>query len=153
MWVAEKIADVMLGGDILDPRRDGTEIDWEGMKAEKPRRTVVATLPRIQLELALGAANRRLKEELDPEKCQELISKAKQLAENDEFAAELGESCAMTVKGLPGSKLEAQISGTGVAFEVLCDEMWGRSSGVREVGSKMGADPASPGLEKVGAQL
>ena len=125
-WFAEKVADALLGGDVLDPRRDGAEIDWGDMKIEKPRRTIVAVLPRIQLELALGATNRRLDEE--------------------NFAAKLSESCSMTITGMSGSKLEAEISGSGTSFEVLCDEMWNRSSEVREGGTKKPGLSTSPGL-------
>lgn len=145
VWIAEKVADVLLGGDVLDPRRDGAEIDWGDMKIEKPRRTIVAVLPRIQLELALGATNRRLDEELDTEGCTALIAKAKELGEDENFASKLSESCSMTITGMPGSRLEAEISGSGVSFEVLCDEMWNRSSEVREAGTKKTALSESPG--------
>ena len=135
-WFAEKIADLMLGGDVLDPRRDGTDIDWEGIKVEKPRQTIVATLARIQLELALGAANRRLKEEMDPKGCAELVAKAKALEEDENFALKLTDSCSITITALPDSKLEASVSGSGVAFEVLCDELWNRSSAIKEESGK-----------------
>lgn len=142
-WIAGKLADLLLGGDVLDPKRDGAEIDWEGVTIEKPRRTIVAVLARIQLELALGATNRRLEEELDAGGCEALIARAKELDEDENFAAKLSESCSMTITGLPGSKLEAEISGSGVSFEVLCDEMWNRSNEVREAGTK------KPGLTAI----
>ncbi|YCM42900.1 hypothetical protein V2O64_16450 [Verrucomicrobiaceae bacterium 227] len=144
-WIAEKVADVLLGGDVLDPRRDGAEIDWDGVKIEKPRQTVVAVLARIQLELALGAANRRLEEALDPEGCGMLIAKAKELGEEENIAAKLSESCSMTITGMKDSRLEAEISGSGVSFEVLCDEMWNRSSEVREGSTKKPGLSTSPG--------
>lgn len=145
-WIAEKLADVLLGGDVLDPKRDGAEIDWEGVTIEKPRRTIVAVLARIQLELALGATNRRLEKALDAEGCAALIARAKKLGEEENFAAKLSESCSMTITGLPGSTLEAEISGSGVSFEVLCDELWNRSSEVREAGTKKPRLSASPGF-------
>ena len=145
-WFAEKVADALLGGDVLDPRRDGAEIDWGDMKIEKPRRTIVAVLPRIQLELALGATNRRLDEELEAGGCAALIAKAKELGDEENFAAKLSESCSMTITGMSGSKLEAEISGSGTSFEVLCDEMWNRSSEVREGGTKKPGLSTSPGL-------
>ena len=145
VWIAEKVADLLLGGDVLDPRRDGAEIDWDGVKIEKPRRTIVAILPRIQLELALGAASRRLEEDLEAGGCAELIAKAKELGEEENFAAKLSGTCSMTITGMSGSRLEAEISGSGVSFEVLCDEMWNRSSEVREGGTKKPGLVESPG--------
>ena len=146
VWIAEKVADILLGGDVLDPRRDGAESYGGDMKIEKPRRTILAVLPRIQLELALGATNRRLDEELEAEGCAALIAKAKELGEEENFAAKLSESCSMTITAMSGSKLEAGISGSGVSFEVLCDEMWNRSSEVREAGTKKPGHSTSPGL-------
>ena len=146
-WIAEKVADLLLGGDVLDPRRDGTEIDWDGMTVEKPRRTILAVLPRIQLELALGATNRRLEEALESEGCETLVAKAKELGEEENFATKLSESCSMTITGLAGSKLEAAVSGSGVAFEVLCDELWNRSSSVKvKAGTKIPGLSESPGV-------
>lgn len=144
-WIAEKLADLLLGGDVLDPRRDGAEIDWEGVKIEKPRRTIVAVLPRIQLELALGATSRSLEEALDEEGCAALIARAKELGEDENFAAKLAESCSMSITGMAGSKLEAEISGSGTSFDLLCDEMWNRSSEVREAGTKKPGPSTSPG--------
>lgn len=131
-WIAEKIVNSLLGGDVLAPDRAGTEIDWEGVKFEKPRKTIVAVMPRIQLELALGATNRQLKEELDEGGCQELIARAKTLAQEENYAAKLSESCSMTLTGLSGGDLEAEVSGSGADFEMLCDELWGRSKKVSE---------------------
>ncbi len=131
-WIAERIANFLLGGDVLAPDRDGAEIDWDGVEFQKPRRTIVAVMPRIQLELALGATNRRLKTKLDEEACQEIVKRAKTLSEEENYGAKLGENCAMTVTGLLEGDLEAEVSGSGEEFETLCDELWGRSKEVRE---------------------
>ena len=138
-WIAEGIANFLLGGDVLAPDQDGTEIDWEGVEFQKPRRTIVAVMPRIQLELALGATNRRLEEDLDEEACASLIRHAKSLGEEENHAAKLCENCSMTVTGRSGGDLEAEVSGAGAEFDALCDELWGRSKEVRE-GVREGAD-------------
>ena len=147
-WIAERLANFLLGGDILAPEREGTEIDWDGVEFQKPRRTITAVMPRIQLELALGAANRRLKEPLLNEGCQELITRAKSLVMEENYGAKLSENCAMTVTGLSGGDLEAEVSGSGEDFEVLCDELWGRSKNVQEGTKKPELSQGEAGLGK-----
>lgn len=144
-WIAEKVADVLLGTDVLDPRRDGTEIDWDGVEVTKPRRTVVAVMARMQLELALGAANRRLEGELDEEECRGLVARAKELAPGESQAAKLHEDCSVILE-ISGNDLELQVSGSGQNFEVLCDELWNRSKEVREAGAKKPGLVAEAGL-------
>lgn len=146
-WIAEKVADVLIGGDVLDPRRDGTEIDWDGVEVTRPRRTVVAVMARMNLELALGAANRRLDGALEEEACRELLARVKELEAGDSQAAKLCEGCSVIVELVEGN-LEIQISGAGQEFEVFCDEVWNRSKEVREEGTKKPGLADEPGLLK-----
>ena len=129
-WVAEKIADVLLGGDVLAPEREGTEIDWEGMDIQKPRKSVTAGIPRIQLELAIGAANRRLDEEMDEDGCRALIKRAPEIELEQTMAVKLGESCSLTIEGREGKLLWLELVGSGTMYDVLWDEILGRASEV-----------------------
>ena len=129
-WVAEKIADVLLGGDVLAPDREGTEIDWEGMKIEKPRKSVTAGIPRIQLELAIGAANRRLDEEMDADGCRAMIKQAPEIELEKTFAVKLGDGCSLTIEGRDERLLWLELNGSGAMFDVLWDEILGRASEV-----------------------
>ena len=129
-WVAEKIADVLLGGDVLAPEREGTEIDWEGMEIEKPRKSVSAGIPRIQLELAMGAANRRLEEEMDADGCRALIKRAPEIEAEEMLAVKLGESCSLTIEGRDEKLLWLELVGSGTMYEIFWDEILGRVSEV-----------------------
>ena len=131
-WIAEKIAGALLGPDVLSPDHEGTDIDWGDAEFKKPRQTIVATLARIQLELTLDATNRRLETKLNPESCAELVQKAKTLAQEQNHGAKLSEDCAITITGLTGGDLEAEVSGAGPEFDALCDELWERSKKVQE---------------------
>ena len=140
-WIAEKVADFLLGGDVLDPRRDGTEIDWEGVEVTKVRRSIVAVMARMNLELALLAANRRVEGAFEEEQCRDLVVRAKELVERDAHSARLSDDCSVVVKYAEGD-LVVQVSGSGPEFEVLCDELWNRSKEVRE------QDTKKPGLKE-----
>jgi len=148
-WIAEKIAGSLLGADVLAPDQEGTEIDWEGVEFKKPRKTIVATMARLQLELTLDATNRRLDKKLDEKICAELVKKAKNLAEEQNYGVKLSEDCAITVTGLSDGDLEAELSGSGTDFEAMCDEFWERSKKVQE-GHKKKPDLSSieGGFEK-----
>jgi len=149
-WIAEKIAGALLGADVLSPDREGTEIDWDDAEFKKPRKTIVATLARIQLELTFDATNRRLETKLDPQSCSELIQKAKSLAQEQNHGAKLSEDCSMTITGLTGGDLEAEVSGSGPEFEALCDELWERSKKVQEgLTKKPDLSLGKDGLEKI----
>lgn len=129
-WVAEKIADVLLGGDVLAPEREGTEIDWEGMEITKPRKSVTAGIPRIQLELAIGAANRRLEEEMDSDGCRALIKRAPEIETEMTMAVKLGDSCSLTIEGRDEKYLWLELVGSGTMYDVFWDEILGRASEV-----------------------
>lgn len=129
-WVAEKIADVLLGGDVLAPEREGTEIDWQGMEIEKPRKLVTAGIPRIQLELAIGAANRRLEEKMDADGCRALVKRAPEIEPGEMMVVKLGESCSLTIEGRDGKLLWLELVGSGTMNEFFWDEILGRASEV-----------------------
>ncbi len=135
-WIAEGIANFLLGKDVLAPDHEGTEIDWDGVEFQKPRRTIVAVMPRMQLELALTATQRRVENALDEESCREFIKRAKLLKEEQSYAAKLSEDCSMTLTGRNDGDLEAEVNGAGAEFDALCDELWGRSKEVREGAGK-----------------
>ncbi|HBE98366.1 MAG TPA: hypothetical protein DDW68_14460 [Verrucomicrobiales bacterium] len=129
-WVAEKIADVLLGGDVLAPEREGTQIDWQVMEIEKPRKSLTAGIPRIQLELAIGAANRRLEEKMDAEGCRALIKRAPEIETGEMMAVKLGESCSLTIEGRDGKLLWLELVGSGTMNDFFWDEILGRASEV-----------------------
>jgi len=126
-WMAEKIADVLLGGDVLAPEREGTDIDWEGMEITMPRKSVTAGIPRIQLELAIGATNRRLEEEMDADGCRALIKRTPKIEEQEMMTVKLGESCALTIEGRDEKLLWLELVGGGAMYEVFWDEILGRA--------------------------
>ena len=118
-WVAEKIADVLLGGDVLAPDREGTEIDWDDVTIEKPRRSVTAGIPRIQLELAIGAANRRLDGQMDEEACRAMTKRAPEIGVEETFAVKMGDGCSLTIEGRDERLLWLELNGSGVMFDVF----------------------------------
>jgi len=124
--LAEKMADFLLGGDVLDPRRDCSEVDWTVLENAMAQ-TVTAVLPRIQLELALQAADRRTEDGLDRNELTRLIEKAPSLSADETMVSEPGEGCRIEIKGTSGAVLELEMHGKGALFQTLRHEIWDRS--------------------------
>ena len=146
--LAEKMADFLLGGDVLDPRRDCSEVDWTVLENTMAQ-TVTAIIPRIQLELALQAADRKTGGGLDRNEMTRLIAKAPALSPDEAMVSEPGEECRIEVKGTSGADLELEMSGKGALFQTLRHEIWDRSKKINtETTNEKARTHEEAGLEK-----
>ncbi|MBC8148153.1 MAG: hypothetical protein H8E96_00560, partial [Verrucomicrobiaceae bacterium] len=102
----------------------------QGMEIEKRRKSAPAGIPGIQVELAIGAANRRLDEKMDADGCRALIKRAPEIEAGEMMAVKLGESCSLTIEGRDGKLLWLEVVGSGTMNEFFWDEILGRASEV-----------------------